>query len=76
MGGADRPPRKLSQSDLARMLRPFGIRPHTIWPVQRGPGAKSRRGYLRADFEAAWAAYCSAPDTATQPSKIIRLPRP
>jgi hypothetical protein len=31
----DRPPRKLNQSELARLLRPFGIRPRTIWPAQR-----------------------------------------
>ena len=40
----DRPPRKLNQSELARLLRPFGIRPKTIWPAQRRPGDKSFRG--------------------------------
>jgi hypothetical protein len=72
----NRSPRKLNQSDLAGVLRPFGIRPRTIWPVPRPPGAKSFRGYLREWFEAAWAAYCSAADTATHTSKIINLPRP
>jgi hypothetical protein len=72
----DRPPRKLSQSELARLLRPFGIRPKTIWPAQRRPGSRSNRGYLRSQFEQAWAAYCSAPDTATQASRVINLPRP
>ena len=69
----DRPPRKLNQSDMARLLRPFGIRPKTIWPAQRRPGSLSSRGYLRSQFEPAWAAYCSVPDTATQPSKIRHL---
>jgi hypothetical protein len=70
----DRPARKLNQSD-ARLLRPFDIRPRTIWPVQRHPDAKSRRGYQRSQFENAWTAYCPASDTPTQPSRIIRLLR-
>ena len=71
----DRPPRKLNQSELARLLRPFGIRPKTIWPTQRRPGDKSFRGYYRSQFEAAWLGYCSAADTPTQGSKIIKLGR-
>jgi hypothetical protein len=42
----DRPPHKLTQGELARLLRAFGIRSRTIWPANRGPGAKSCRGYL------------------------------
>jgi hypothetical protein len=68
----DRPPRKLTQGELARLLRP-GIRPRTIWPAQRHAGAKSSKGYLRSQFEAAWAAYCSPADTPAQPRKIIHL---
>jgi Protein of unknown function (DUF3631) len=71
----DRPPRKLNQSELARLLKAFNIRPRTIWPAQRRPGAKSHRGYLRGQFEEAWAAYCQSADTATQAAKIIHLPR-
>jgi hypothetical protein len=71
----DRPPRKLTQSQLAQVLRLFGIRPKTIWPMQRRPGDRSARGYLRNQFEAAWSAYCPDTDTPTQPSKIIHLPR-
>ncbi len=37
----DRPPRKLTQGELARMLRPFDIRPRTIWPAQRRPAIKA-----------------------------------
>ena len=55
----DRPARKLSQSELARLLRPFSIRPHVIWPANRMPGDKSFRGYLRSKFELAWAAIVS-----------------
>jgi hypothetical protein len=72
----DRQPRKLTQSELARLLRPFGIKPKTVWPAQRRPGDRSCRGYLASQFEAAWAAYCSAADTPEHRSKIIHLPRP
>ena len=71
----DRPPHKLIRSELARLLQPFGIRSKTIWPLARRPGDRSCRGYTRDQFEAAWAAYCPTADTATQPSKIIGLPR-
>jgi hypothetical protein len=69
-----RPPRKLTQDELSRLLRPFGIGPKTIWPARRRLGDRSGRGYLRSQFEQAWHAYCPAADTPTQPSKIIQLP--
>jgi Protein of unknown function (DUF3631) len=72
----DRTPRKLTQGELSRVLRPFGIRPKTIWPARRRPGDRSSRGYLCSQFEKAWRDYRRSPDTPTQPSKIIRLPRP
>ena len=71
----DRPPRKLNQPGLARMLRPFGIGPRTVWPAQRQAGDRSARGYYQSQFELAWARYCPA-DTPTQSGKIIHLPRP
>jgi hypothetical protein len=72
----DRPARKLSQSELARLLRPFDIRPHSIWPAQRSPDAKSSKGYRRDQFEAAWTAYCPPSGTPAQSSRIIHLLRP
>jgi hypothetical protein len=72
----DRTPRKLTQGELSRVLRPFGIRPKTIWPARRRPGDRSSRGYLCSQFEKAWRDYRRSPDTPTQPSKIIGLPRP
>jgi Protein of unknown function (DUF3631) len=67
----DRPPHRLTQNELAAMLRPFHIRPRTIWPKkQRRPGDRSSRGYFRSQFEKAWEAYCGA-DTPTQPSEVI-----
>jgi Protein of unknown function (DUF3631) len=72
----DRPPRKLTQPQLAHLLRPFGIGSRTIWPLQRRPDDKSSRGYLQSQFEPAWRAYCFAADTPTQPSKIMSLSGP
>jgi hypothetical protein len=70
-----RTPRKLTQPQVAELLRPFGIKSRTIWPIGRRPGDKSSRGYLRSQFEAAWRAYCAQGDTPTQPSKIIQVLR-
>jgi Protein of unknown function (DUF3631) len=70
----DRSPHKLTQGELSRLLRPFRIRPKTIWPIRRRTGDKSSRGYQRKQFEAAWTAYCASGDTPAQRSKIINLP--
>jgi len=64
-------PRKLSQGALARMLSPFGIRPKTIWPPRRGTRDRSAKGYLRKQFETAWASYCSG--TPSQHSNVSYL---
>jgi hypothetical protein len=69
----DRASRKLSQDELSRLLRPFGIRPKSVWPPRRRPGDKSGKGYYRHQFEQAWASYCPA-GTAAQ-AKVIGLPR-
>jgi hypothetical protein len=67
--------RKVTQGELARLLAPFGIRPRTIWPLNRSADSRSSRGYHRSWFEQAWRSYCATADTATQPSKVIPLPR-
>jgi hypothetical protein len=72
----DRPPRKLTQPQLAQLLRPFEIGSRTITPSRRRPGDKSSRGYSREQFERAWRAYCPSADTPTQPCKIIQLSGP
>jgi hypothetical protein len=71
----DQQPRKLSQADLSSLLRPFRIFPKSIWPLGSRVGAKSRKGYYRHQFEAAWQAYCSdgEDDTSAQPNKIKHL---
>jgi hypothetical protein len=68
----ERPGRKLTQGDLGRLLRPFHIRPKSIWPVDRTPSSRSRKGYTRDQFEAAWRSYCSG-GTPAQPKETIRL---
>jgi hypothetical protein len=68
----DRPARKLNQNSLAEALRPFGIYPRPLWPRgPREPETKPARGYLRIQFEAAWAAYCTS--ASPQPQKVISL---
>jgi hypothetical protein len=67
--------RKLTPSELARLLRPLHIRPRSIWSGPRGPGVSSAKGYHRADFDAAWRAYCPADEDGTpaQQSTIKHL---
>jgi hypothetical protein len=71
----DRPSRKLSQDELARLVRPFGIRPKSVWPVRRRPGDKSAKGYYRWRFEDAWASYCPPAGTTARPAKVLGLSR-
>jgi hypothetical protein len=47
----------ITSRQLARLLRPFGIRSRDLWT-----DAGSKKGYRRADFTAAWARY--APQSA------------
>jgi putative DNA primase/helicase len=46
--------RPLTQKQLASLLVPFCITSGTVHP----PGLPDGKGYRRADFEAAWRAYC------------------
>jgi hypothetical protein len=55
----NRPARDLTQGEVARLLRPFGIIPRTVWPVHRRATDKSSRGYMKCQFEEAWRFYCS-----------------
>jgi putative DNA primase/helicase len=59
----DQQPRRLSKGGLAQMLMSFDIRPRTIWPPHRSPVSKSKKGYLRLQFESAWRSYCDASST-------------
>ena len=68
----DRLGRKLTLGDLTRLLRQFHIQSKSIWPVPRTPSSRSRKGYTRDQFEAAWRSYCSD-GTAAQSKKTMRL---
>jgi hypothetical protein len=70
----DQQPHKLKSTELASMLRDFGIRPRSIWPADRTKKSKSAKGYTREQFERAWAAYCSEEDgTAAHQSNVKHL---
>lgn len=72
----DRAPHRLNTSELARLLRPFKIRPRSVWPAHRRRSdkhLKSQKGYHRADFEKAWGAYCPGAGTPAHGGKIVRL---
>ena len=71
----DQPPHKLKDTELARMLRDFAIRPRTIWPPNRTPKSKSAKGYRRSQFEGAWRKYCADDGTTAQGSNIMSLRR-
>jgi hypothetical protein len=67
-------PRKLSQPQLAALLRDFKISPRTVWILHHQPGTKSSKGYYRSQFEAAWEAYCKS-DTPSQARNVRYLRR-
>lgn len=48
----------LTPRDLAKLLKPYGIRPKQI----RFPGVGTKSGYLRGAFEDAWDRYLGRPD--------------
>jgi hypothetical protein len=56
--------------ELSRPLRPFGIKPQTIWPLRRGPDDRSSRGNLRSQFEASWMRLSRTNDTTSQGHEV------
>jgi hypothetical protein len=72
----DQQPKKLSTGEMSRLLKPFGIRPRSIWPVsERRRKGDSRKGYYRSQFEEAWRRYCEPAGTPAQGSKIAFIGR-
>jgi hypothetical protein len=71
----DRAPHRLLSPELVRLLRRFHIHLKTIWPLGRQADSKSRKGYTRDQFEAAWKAYCSpaGDGTKAQPRRAKAL---
>ncbi|HZO45818.1 MAG TPA: DUF3631 domain-containing protein, partial [Xanthobacteraceae bacterium] len=55
--------RPLTQKQLGGLLRPFSITSETV----SAPGFKDAKGYKRAHFEEAWAAYCPGQNTSPGP---------
>jgi hypothetical protein len=68
-------PHKLKDSELASMMREFGIRPRSIWPLNRTAESSSAKGYQRAQFEDAWRVYCADDGTTAQANNIRSLRR-
>ena len=68
----DQAARKLTQGEMARLLRPFNITPRSIWPLgKQRQSVGSRKGYYRAQCEQAWQRYCPAEETSEQKAKAI-----
>lgn len=61
----DQTPRKLTTGIMGKLLRSL-VQSMTLWPAPRGKGAKSAKGYRRADLEKLWEIYCPR-DGATSP---------
>jgi hypothetical protein len=69
----DQQPRKLSQGEMARLLRPFGIKPRTLWPPGKRHKGASKRGYFRLQFKTAWEQYCSEGVTPSQGANVTYI---
>jgi hypothetical protein len=70
---ADQSPHKLKVGELAGMLRDFGIRSRSIWPLNRTNESRSAKGYSRQQFEEVWRTYCSEDGTTAQPNNVKGL---
>jgi hypothetical protein len=68
-------PHRLRYTEMAGMLRAFGIRPRSVWPLHRTAESKSSKGYTLVQFEDAWRKYCREDGTPAQGSNIKVLRR-
>ena len=57
----------LDTSRLARMLKPYGIKPHTV----RLPDGSTPKGYLLEDFADTWNRYLPAAATSATPLSSV-----
>lgn len=69
----DQQPHKLRDTEVGVMLRDFGIRSRSIWPLNRTASTRSAKGYRRTQFEKAWRQYCGDDGTAAQSSNVRAL---
>jgi hypothetical protein len=65
----NQPPRRLTQVDLSVLLDRFDIWPKPLWPSGPRRGAERLRGYRKAWFEDAWAAYLDEEEAESAPDK-------
>ena len=56
----------ISATQLARLLKPFGVRPKQVWFI-----GKNVRGYERADLEDAFARYVPSTEPPEPPSEVL-----
>jgi hypothetical protein len=66
-------PHELTSPELSRLLKRFGVRSRSLFPIPRTPHSKSFRGYMRSSIESAWRTHYSESDTTTHSSKVIAL---
>jgi Protein of unknown function (DUF3631) len=66
-------PHEITSAELSRLLKRFGVRSRSLFPLPRAPDSKSFRGYMRSSLETAWRVHCSESETPTHSSKIIAL---
>ena len=64
-------PHELKSSELYRMLRRKDIHARTIWKKRGGERDRSNNGFLRQQFETAWASLGT--NASTQSNKIINF---
>ena len=69
----DQQPHKMRASELAAMLKEFGIKPHTIWPSKDRATTNSGKGYRRAQFEEVWRKYADDDDTTSHANNVKSL---
>ena len=63
--GKTRPEPGLTQRDLSRLLKPFGVRSKTVRPSGAGLTTPTAKGYQREAFEEAWRRYLPSAATPT-----------
>ncbi len=69
----DETPRRLTVGTLSGLLKPFGIKARTVWPLGRTADTRSGEGFYRAQFEETWRSYLPEDDTSTQSNVIKAL---
>jgi hypothetical protein len=70
----DQQAKPITQSGVAKLLRPFKIKPRSAWPKGKPRSeSKSARYYFRDDFEKAWSRYGDQAAPSSQREDRLRL---